>query len=441
MSFKGLNLSIKMVDALLKQGFKAPSKGQIKAISALLRQENLLYKGSTGTGKTHAYLIPLIDSFSYQNSSLEAIIIAPTLELNQQIANFIEPFISDFPALTYNLFNAKNKRMSVSTKNASNTKILISTLENVFSYIESQERKLNVNYLVLDEADIYFAENYFSILEQLVNIIKPRQIVALSATTKNDIKNKLAKLVSGKLTYYEEKNANANNLEHLALNTKFNDDVLAIKAVLNIEKPFLTIIFASKKEKCREIYRALADENYDCLLFTSDASKRERKNLFNTITRENGQIIIASDLFARGIDLKDCDLVISVDLPINSEFYYHRAGRAGRYLKKGKSIVFFNENSLDKINSFINKGIAFKLLNLDIKNLSYKPYRLKKKIKKEDPELTKEIKKIKASYSTKKHEKVKPGYKKKKQQAIEKAKWYYRTRKVKQKLARAKKNG
>ena len=247
MSFKGLNLSTEMVDALFNQGLVKPSDGQVKAISAILRGENLLYRGATGTGKTHAYLIPLIDTFNYQNPSLEAIVIAPTLELNQQIANFISPFISNFPSLTFNLFNTKNKRMNISTKNASNTKILIATLENVLVYLQSQKVKFNVNYLVLDEADIYFDENYFVALMELVNLIKPRQIIALSATTKNDIKNKLSKLVNGKLTIYEEKNPNATNIEHIALNTKFIDNVAAIKSVLAIEKPYLCLIFASKK--------------------------------------------------------------------------------------------------------------------------------------------------------------------------------------------------
>lgn len=429
MSFKALNLKDNTIASLYRQGYNTPTASQTKVISALLRGESMLFKSPTGSGKTHAYLIPLIDKIDCSSEQLQAIIVSPTRELNRQIYSFAEAFKKEFPQLEVCLFDDKNKRL---TFKGNSSQIVIATAKNILEYLDAINFKSDeqIAWLILDEADLLFDEDHLPNTLALLNKVKSKQLVASSASMKNDLENQLKKFATNKLSVIQTKNF-ATNIKHVALDIKHRDVIEALIATIAITNPYLAIIFSSKKEKCKAINDELIKAGYNSTLLTSDLGKRERKNIFATIKHDDEiSLVVASDLFARGIDLPNCDLVINIDLPSKDEYYLHRAGRAGRFGKAGTVITFFDKDDTKGIERLKQKGVKFQMCSLDYEHMRLKELK-EKSVKKTNRNilLEKGIGQINAKYGTKNKSKVKPGYKKKRQKEIEHLKWFLSTRK------------
>ena len=196
------------------------------------------------------------------------------------------------------------------------------------------------------------------------------------------------------------------------------------------------MIFASKKETANDIYNFLKARKYKAGLLTGDLSSRERKNVMKQLANGQIYILVCSDMAARGLDIENVTDILNVDLPNNLEFYYHRAGRTGRFDKKGNCYSFFNADSTKKPLALIENGVEFKFKTLKNGELvdSKGIVRTHPNKKKLDPELQKEITKINNLANINK--KVKPGYKKKTKLLVEKAKQKHRREIIKKDIRR-----
>ncbi len=440
MSFKAINLSIKMLDSLSRQGYYLPSEVQLKVIPKVLKGESLLVQSATGTGKTHAYLIPIIDKLDLNNQNVQAIIIAPTRELSIQIYEFAYRFTSEFPKLKIKLLKSGVEKQTSTDGLSVPPHIIIGTPTRIKDVLNLKpDLKLNfVKTVVFDEADMLLKEGFFIDINEITSrMVNKPQYLVFSATLENNIASELEDYVGKNISIINEDVLTSKNVKHYLIDIRHQDLYSSIESFINIVKPYLLLIFASKKDTANKVYEYLVDKKYKVGLITGDLSSRERKSVMNKLYNEKIYVLVCSDMLSRGLDIPNVSDVLNVDLPNNKDFYYHRAGRTGRFSKDGNCYTFYNKEETRKPLELINDGINFTYLVLKDDELKegkpiQKSHPNKKKI---DEDLQKQINKINAKMNSK-HKTVKPGYKKKRKEEIAKAKQKHRRELIKKDIRR-----
>ena len=439
MSFKAINLSEKMIKSLTRQGYFSPSPIQLRVIPRALKGETLMVQSATGSGKTHSFLIPVIENIDLKNQVTQTLIIAPTRELARQIYEFAYKFVNEYKELKISLFISGREKEKTIQGLSIAPHIIIGTPGRILDVLKENVLSLrNVNTVVLDEADMMLKEGHFAEVVEITSYlsVKPQYLV-FSATLEHNLKVELSKFVGVNLDIVNEDVLTSKNVTHYLIDIKHNDYLEATRDFIRQYNPYLLLIFASTKEKAKEVYVYLKEEGCKVGLLTGDLSSRERKSIMKMVKNENIYILVCSDVASRGLDIEDVSDVLNVDLPNNLEFYFHRAGRTGRFDKKGNCYSFFNNDSISKPLELLSHGVAFTYLSLkDHTFVEGKPIEKKHPTKsKLDPELSKEIKKINAM-SKGKNKKVKPGYKKKVKDDIAKAKQKHRREMIKKDIRR-----
>ena len=427
MSFKGINLSEQMIKSLNRQGFTNPSEIQLRAIPKALKGETLMVQSATGTGKTLAFLVPIIEKIDFKNQSIQAIIIAPTRELAQQIYDFAIPFVKEFPTLKIKLFKSGIEREESLQGLSIPPHIAIGTPGRLLDILVGKVSLKSVNTIVLDEADMLLTEGFFGEIDKIVEQTNKPRFLVYSATLESNLTHELERYIGPNIPVINEETMTASNVTHYLIDIRHNDVLASLISVIEAIKPYLLLVFASKKETANELYAGLRAKKYKAALLTGDLDARERKSIIRRVKDGEFYILVCSDMAARGLDIPDVSDVINVDLPNNLEFYYHRAGRTGRFNKTGNCYTFYNNDKTAKPLALIQNGVKFKYLVLRDNELVAgkgieKTHPTKRKV---DEELQSKIRQVKAQTRSK-DKKVKPGYKKKQKAAIEKVKQKHR---------------
>jgi ATP-dependent RNA helicase CshB len=434
MSFSGFNLSDKMVSALKKLGYVEPSPVQSAVIPKALRGISLLAQSETGSGKTHAYLIPLIARTDFELNRPQSIIIAPTRELCRQIYDFARQFVAFYPHFHVRLYTPESEVAQNEEGQSVPPQMIIGTPGRLKDLLVTKALfgLQNVRGVVLDEADMLLDLGYFDDIEALFALLKDPQTLVFSATLKQNLRDELAKFVKSDFEFESDHIQTASKVRHHLVDVKHVGTVSALVSFLKIRHPYLCLVFASKKETVKEVYDGLKSNNIDALYFSGNLDDRSRRKALRGIKANRYSLIVCSDLLARGMDIPDVSDVISVDLPLDLEFYYHRAGRTGRFGKDGDSWVFYNADTTDKPMELLQNGVPFDFYVLKGTTLEIDPVGLapKRKLsqKKELPE--NEVREIKIAKALSRENTVKPMYKKKTQFAIDKVKKKYRRKAI-----------
>ena len=427
MSFRGINLSEQMIKSLNRQGFTNPSEIQLRAIPKALKGETLMVQSATGTGKTLAFLVPIIEKIDYVNQSVQAIIVAPTRELAQQIYDFAIPFTKEFPNLKIKLFKSGVSREESTQGLSIPPHIAIGTPGRLADILTGNVSLKSVKTIVLDEADMLLREGYFGEIDKIVEQTNEPRFLVYSATLESNLAHELERYIGPNIPVINEEVMTASSVTHYLVDIRHNDVLTSLIDVIEAIKPYLLLVFASKKETANELFIGLRARKYKAALLTGDLDTRERKSIIRRVKDGEFYILVCSDMAARGLDIPDVSDVINVDLPNNLEFYYHRAGRTGRFNKEGNCYTFYNNDKTAKPLALIKNGVPFKYFVLRNGELIQgkgieKTHPTKRKV---DEELQNKIRKVKAQTRTK-DKKVKPGYKKKQKEAIDKVKQQHR---------------
>ena len=438
MSFKGLNLSEKMLSSLTRQGFSNPSKIQLRTIPKALKGETLMVQSATGTGKTLCYLVPIIENIDLKNQNVQCVIVAPTRELAQQIYNFAIPFTKEFKDLKIRLFKSGVEKEDTLKGLSIAPHIVIGTPGRLADVFDDGALSLkHVKTVVFDEADMLLREGFFGEIDKFALRIDHPQYLVFSATLEANLAHELEKYVGPNIPVVNEEIMTSSNVTHYLVDIRHEDKLIALEQIIDYINPYLLLVFASTKEVANNVYNHLKSRKYKVGLLTGDLNARERKNVMKQIKNENIYILVCSDMAARGLDINDVSDVINIDLPNNLEFYYHRAGRTGRFSKTGNCYTFYNKDKVSKPLELIASGIKFNYKALrDSKLVDSHPIEKSHPTKcKVDEELESKIRKIKAQ-SKGKNKKVKPGYKKKVKEEIAKAKQKHRREIIKKDIRR-----
>ena len=440
MKFSTFNIKPQLIEILAKLGYVNPTKVQEVVIPKALKNENIIVKSETGSGKTHAFLIPLLSNVKF-NKKLQAIILTPTRELGRQTYAFIDQVrkYEYYKNLQVKLFVSGEDTVKDLKSFNNGSEIIIATPGKLNYLIENSSLSLeDVTTVILDEADMLFDSGFFEDIDKIIKKIPQKpQIEVYSATISNKVRDFLRKYISPDfiLTVNEEHNTSS-TVNHHFINTKHNDRYQLILDFIKIKNPYFLLVFASSKDEVTKIYNFLSSNNLNSGIISGALEARERKNMLRRIKNNEFQVVVCSDLAARGLDIENVTDVLNFDLPNNIEYYYHRAGRSGRNYKNGDCYSFFDNDTTNIPLKLIRDGLKVDYLKFKDGELIEDSPIIKEKITKKrhtNNDLEKEIKKAKSKAMGKT---VKPGYKKKVKTAIDKVKRKHKREIIKKDIRR-----
>ena len=353
MKFIEMGFDPDVIKAIGELGFESPTPIQEKCIPYIYeKQEDLIANAQTGTGKTAAFGLPIIGMLDQNDRSVQALILSPTRELALQIAKDIE---------AYTKYSSKINVAAVYGGASMDTQvrdikrgaqIVVGTPGRTMDLIKRRMLKVgNIKWLVLDEADemlsMGFKDELDSILE---NTPDSKQTLLFSATMPKGVEtiankymNEPNKISVGK------KNSGADNVEHIYYKVQARDRYAALKRIVDINPGIYGIVFCRTRRETNEVAEHLMQDGYNADALHGDLSQAQREYVMSKFRNKSLQILVATDVAARGLDVNDLSHVINYNLPDDSEVYVHRSGRTGRAGKKGISICLIHSREQHKV--------------------------------------------------------------------------------------------
>lgn len=431
-TFKSFALSKQMTTALEELGYKNPSKVQELVIPHVLKRESLVVTSETGSGKTHSFLVPIIDSLDYSLNQIQAIIIAPTRELAKQTYDFARAFKEYFSNLRIALLTSQVEKSKNENKLSNAPQIIVATPGRLLDLgITNNVANLSTTkFIVLDEADMLMDSGFLDDINTLLSNLEDATKLVFSATINSKLSRLVEKYIGAEHVITLDNYTNA-NVKHHAIDIRHKDILEATKDFIDATEPYFLLVFASRINDVKRIYEYLKTRKYNVTMIHGDLEKRERKNVMKRINAMEFQIVVCSDMASRGLDIDNVSDVLNVDLPKDLSFYFHRAGRTGRFNNVGNCFTFYNDDATESILKLIDMNVKFDYLVL--KNSELKEgkeiVKVKRKHKNVDEALDRDIRR--AVIETRK-KKVKPGYKKAVRVAVEKVKRKHHRQKIKE---------
>ncbi len=367
MNFTDLDLEDCILDALDAMNFQECTPVQEHAIPILLEGKDLIGVAQTGTGKTAAYLLPVLNQLSkgtYKEDAINCVVMAPTRELAQQIDQQIEGFSYFMPVSSVAIYGGNDGIRYEQEKKglALGADIIIATPGRLISHLNLGNVDLShVSFFILDEADRMLDMGFFDDIMQIVKKLpKERQTIMFSATMPEKIKQLAKTILNDPVEVKIAVSKPADKIIQTAYVCYERQKLGIIQSLFNETKPEKVIIFASSKLKVKDVTKALMRLHLNVGEMHSDLDQKQRDHIMHEFKNGRIDILVATDIVARGIDIDDIRLVINYDVPHDCEDYVHRIGRTARANHDGCAITFISEKeqgSFKMIEDFIGKTI------------------------------------------------------------------------------------
>lgn len=352
-TFKELGLKEEILEAVEILGFTEPTKVQQLAIPTILASErDLVALAQTGTGKTGAFGLPSLHKVDPSNPSVQVLVLSPTRELAIQIAKDLKAFSKKIKGLkTVAVYGGSNIMTQIRALE-NGCQVVIGTPGRMLDLINRKKLKVNnVNTLVLDEADEMLNMGFQEDLDEILSDTpKEKQTLLFSATMPKQIA-RIAKKYMNDPEEIEvgERNAGAKNVEHHYYMVHAKDRFEALKRMTDMNPGIYGIIFCRTRRETAEIASKLNKDGYDVDLLNGDLSQAQRDDVMARFRSKDIQLLVATDVAARGLDVNDLTHVINFNLPDDLEVYIHRSGRTGRAGKSGVSISIVHTREMRRI--------------------------------------------------------------------------------------------
>ena len=351
--FAALGLSEKTIKALAKKGFEEPSPIQALTIPVLLKGEkDVVGQAQTGTGKTAAFGLPILEMIDKSNGNVRAIVLAPTRELAIQVAEEINSFASGRKLKIVPVYGGQSIEQQI-RQLKKGVDIVVGTPGRVQDLIDRKILKLDkLEYFILDEADEMLNMGFVEDIEKILESTnKDKRMLFFSATMPKEIlkiaENHMRK--DYEILKVESKELTTNLTDQIYFEVKQKDKFEALCRIIDLEPEFYGIVFCRTKNDVNELAGKLNDRGYDAGELHGDITQNHREVTLNRFKARKLNILVATDVAARGIDVNDLTHVVNYAIPQEAESYVHRIGRTGRAGKEGTAITFMTPSEYKKL--------------------------------------------------------------------------------------------
>lgn len=403
-----------------KLGFIEPTRVQTGVIPKLLHKKNLVVQAATGSGKTHAFMIPVLNTVDTADKTTQAIITAPSRELAQQLFNNAKELRdkSELDISIMHLAGGIDRERQMAKVEHNKPQLVIGTPGRIKDFIEKKLIKAeDVRTMIIDEADMTLDLGFLNDVDEIASrLSQDTDISVFSATIPARLKPFLNKyLQKPEYVVIDNPTVISPTVHNYLIDIGGRSRNGVIYDLLNIGQPYMVLIFANTKSDVDDIHHYLSKKGLEVAKIHGDISVRERKRVMRDVQDLKYQYIVATDLAARGIDIEGISLVINAALPKDLEFFIHRVGRTGRNNMEGTAISLVTADEMEPVHQLEHLGIKFEIKaikNGELVDRADFGRRKKREATNEklDPRLVGLVKKTKL--------KKKPGYKKRIKTAI-----------------------
>lgn len=369
-SFNELNINQSIVIALKKQNITTPTGIQETSIPFALENKDIIAEAHTGTGKTLAFLIPIFEKINLEKREMQAIILAPTHELVVQIESQIKLLAtnSHMDIKSLSIMGESNIEKQIKKLKEIKPHIIVGSPGRILDLIKKRKITAHtIKTIVLDEADNLLSKNKPTIIKDIIkSTMKDRQLMFFSASINKETLN-LAKTLVKEVEIIKIENKSEINprIEHICILGSLRDRFENLRKLLAAEQPKRAIVFVNNNTELRQINEKLQYHKVKSTAIYGNASKEERQRALDSFRRGKCNVLVSSDLSARGLDIPEVSHIISLDFPVNPDEYLHRAGRTARGDNSGVSVCLITNKDIEILQSYEKAfGIEFTVKKL-----------------------------------------------------------------------------
>lgn len=409
--------------ALAELGFREPTEVQSAVIPPALAGMDLMVTSETGSGKTHAFLIPLFEKLDEKDPSLQFLISSPTRELALQTFDFLRQIAAKSPdPVDIRLYTGgTNRAEEISRLQKSKPQIAVGTPGKLKDLV-LKENLLDVHRVktfVVDEADMTLDEGFLPDVDAVASRMpSPLQMVVFSATLPEKIQPFLRKyLHNPEFIEIAGKNRTNLHISHWFVKTRGRAREEVLHELLGTLRPYFAIVFCNTQESAETVYRLMTGWNMSVALLHGGLEARKRRQVLSAVRDLKCQYLVATDLLSRGIDIPDISHIVNYELPSDWEFYVHRTGRTGRMSKDGVALSLYDRDDDAYLDALEARGLrtAYK----EIVDGALVDAKIRAERQKRQPVVPEAAKRAMAVLPRAKDAGVKPGYKKKYREKVE----------------------
>ena len=439
-TFADFNLQPYLLDAIKEINFHQPTPVQEKVIPLILKGESVVGQSATGSGKTHAFLLPIFSQLDPAKQEVQAVITTPSRELAYQIYAAAKQLNKHLPTpvTIHNYVGGTDKQHQVEQLKRQQPQLVIGTPGRVLDLIKSQALDIHTaTKFVVDEADMTLDMGFLDQVDQIASHFPDDlQMMVFSATIPQKLRPFLKKYMENPVMEEIPTETVINpDVKNWLMSTKGRDKKQLIYQLLTMGEPYLALVFANTKERAIELATYLGEQGLKVALIHGGLEARRRKRTMRQIRDLDFQYVVATDLAARGIDIDGVSLVINDDIPSDLEYFIHRVGRTGRNGMPGTAITLYAPSEDELIAKLEDRGIKFvpkeirhgRIVTTHDRNRRQNYSRRQAKL---DPSMKGFVKKTK--------KKVKPGYKKRIKRAIREDEQQKKKQELRHKIRKAK---
>jgi len=364
MPFKSLGLSDPLVQGILATGYTAPTKIQSEAIPAAIDGHDLIGCAKTGTGKTAAFVLPMLYRLSHQPARkkrhIQALVITPTRELAEQIKQCVQEYGRFLSLKSLTIYGGVNIQAQLNALRRG-VDIVVATPGRLLDHLQRKSINLSqIEVLVIDEADRMFDMGFINDVRKIITAVpKKRQTLLFSATMPPEVKKlAMAILNNPKKISIGKQNNPIELVTQYVYSVQKQQKIAMLLHMIQTEKMYSVLVFSRTKYGADKIARRLIKTGIKTVAIHSNRTQKQRLNALDGFRSGKHQVMVATDIAARGIDIDGISHVINFDIPTFAEDYIHRIGRTGRASATGDAISFVSPEErkyLVKIEKFIGK--------------------------------------------------------------------------------------
>lgn len=382
--FAQLKVDETMVEKLHRTGKDIPTPVQERAIPALLNGRDVIARAQTGVGKTLSFVIPLFDKVDPQKEFVQALILSPTRELAQQTAGEIRKLEGDTGIRTLTVSGGRDFEEE-KRKIGHRAQVLVGTPGRLLDHLRKGNTSLGgVKYLVLDEVDEMLRQGFGEDIETLLSLMPQlHQTMMCSATLDEEVRKLGRQLTINPLVIdIAPKESTASTIHQICIKVSEDHKADALASLIRRYNPFLMLVFCCSKERAIALSDWLYGEGFNVDVLHGDMSQTKRRQVMENFRKAKLQILVASDIAARGLDVEGITQVVNYDIPHDPDWYVHRIGRTGRAGSEGTAITFYTADETRWLQNLEKKlDITLERQNLagETVRRTVKPVRPKKK--------------------------------------------------------------